>query len=211
MSAVFGEIGAQRPPVARLPAALKMAAVMAGDAGVVEGEARALGFALSLASEREADQRIDTGWPVLRPPSLHDALSWNELDIAAADPAAVAGERAALLAADLGRAVGGHCRMLARTHQDVIDAARTRLECIDLMDAGGHDELSLTNDADVAPRSKPGGEARHDHDDGDLHGALHRHHAHVSAHPARQLVVVGRGLQDFEIKLEIHRQQITEP
>ena len=34
---------------------------------------------------------------------------------------------------------------------------------------------------------EPSGEARHDHDDRDLHGALHRHYTQIGSHPARDL------------------------
>jgi hypothetical protein len=56
-----------------------------------------------------------------------------------------------------------------------------------------------------ATRSKPGGKARHHHDHSDLHATLHRHHAHISTHPARDLIVVGRRFPDFEIEPQIGR------
>ena len=37
---------------------------------------------------------------------------------------------------------------------------------------------------------EPSGEARHDHDDRDLHGALHRHHTQIGSHPARDLLAL---------------------
>ena len=113
-----------------------MAAVTAGNAGVVEGEAGAAALFL----QREGDQRIDAGRPVLRAPGLHDAFAGNEFDVAPADPAAVAGKLVTRLAADPGRAIGGHCRMLARTHQDLVDTLRACVELINLMDRCGHDD-----------------------------------------------------------------------
>jgi hypothetical protein len=69
-SAVFGEIGAQRSPISCLPAAIEMAAVAAGDTGMIEYKARATPLLL----EREGNERVGALWPVLRSPCLHDAF-----------------------------------------------------------------------------------------------------------------------------------------
>jgi hypothetical protein len=46
-----------------------------------------------------------------------------------------------LLAAHFSHAICGHSRVLARTHKDIVDTLRARLERIDLMNGGGHAEL----------------------------------------------------------------------
>ncbi len=70
---------------------------------------------------------------------------------------------------------------------------------------------SLPSMAALSDGLEPRGEARHDHNDRDLHGALHRHHAQIGFHPARHLLRIGLRLLYFEIEPDIGRQQIAKP
>src|SRR5437773_2704391 len=101
-----------------------MADVLGRQSGLVENEPGAAAHLLQL----EARDRIDAVRHAADAPCLHDAAAGFQLDVDAADVAAVGEESAADLGADLDLAVGGEGCVLLRAHQRAVDAGWWSLE-----------------------------------------------------------------------------------
>src|SRR5690242_1382936 len=104
-------------------------------AGVVDDEAGAV----LLAAEREADDRVHAGVPFRRvhgaePPSLHDALARDKLDLTALDPTAEEAECLTHAVAELRRHARGGGELLA-VGQHLVDGL-----------GGGGDDGFLVNE-----------------------------------------------------------------
>ena len=85
------EVTRERLPVARVPPAREVLALLGADPGVVEHQPRAA----SLRPELDAHQAVLAGRPPGDAPGLDDALAVDRLDRAALDLSAEARERAA--------------------------------------------------------------------------------------------------------------------
>src|SRR4029078_12611364 len=122
-----------------------MADMLGRQAGLDENEPRAAADFVQL----EAHDAVDALRHALDAPRLHDALAGPELDVAAADIAAMGRECAAFLGADLRRAIGGEGRLLARIHQRAIDPLRRGLQRDLLTDRRRHHGISAADAEDI--------------------------------------------------------------